>query len=98
MSFFRKRQTTHAPSNSAQVTVAQSPSQALAQTEKGLEKQALAQQQQQQQAQAQAQQLAREMARERDGNQPSVYFVSHHFHNGYLILHFFLCTVNSYVK
>ena len=73
MSFFRKRQTTHAPSNSAQVTVAQSASAALAQTEKG----ALVQQQQQQQAQAQAQQMAREMARERDGNQPSVLLHSH---------------------
>ncbi|KAL5495002.1 hypothetical protein ACEPAI_464 [Sanghuangporus weigelae] len=57
MSFFsRKRQTTsHAPSSSAQVTVGQSASQALAQTREAAERQALAQQQQQQQAQQQAQ-------------------------------------------
>ncbi|THH09190.1 hypothetical protein EW145_g2194 [Phellinidium pouzarii] len=69
MSFFRKRQTnTHAPSNSTQVTVAQSASQALAQTKDATEK--LAQQQQllQQQQQAQAQQMAREIAKEREMN------------------------------
>lgn len=91
MSFFRKRQTTHAPSSSTQVTVVQPASAALAQTEKG----ALAQQQQ---TQVQAQQMAREMAKERDGSQSSVHLHSHHFHNGYLIVLFFLCSVNSSVK
>ena len=98
MSFFRKRQTTHAPSSSTQVTVAQSPSQALAQTEKGLEKQALSQQQQQAQAQAQAQQLAREMARERDAPQSSVLLHSHHFRVGYLIVLFSLFTDSNPAK
>ena len=65
MSFFsRKRQTTsHAPSNSTQVTVGQSASQALAQTREAAERQqALAQQQQQAQQQSQLQAQAQAQA------------------------------------
>ncbi|EJD03699.1 uncharacterized protein FOMMEDRAFT_105816 [Fomitiporia mediterranea MF3/22] len=72
MSFFsRKKATNHAPSNSTQVTVGVSASQALAQTKEAAERQALAQQQQQaaqaqQQAQAQAQAQQQQLARERE--------------------------------
>ena len=78
MSFFsRKRQTNnHAPSSSAQVTISQSASQALAQTKEGVEKQAAAQQQQLQQQHSQLQQqqaqLQQQLVKEREMNASSV--------------------------